>query len=181
MNGWWNHQIRWCSNHKIYLFVTGDVCFEPLDKGTCIDEDLPRNLTRYFFNTRTNKCETFIYSGCQGNHNNFHTQEMCNLVCPVLSQCERLREKNQKAAERYKRPTFAPRCNPDTGAWQPVQCLEHVDVCWCVTPQGEPLKGTLIRGSEPQCNFRQARNRARDRLDDDSDLGKWYFILLFLP
>lgn len=58
------------------------------------------------------------------------------------------------------------RCDPNTGTWLPIQCLEHIEVCWCVTPQGEPLKGTLIKGTQPICNFRQARNRARDRLDD---------------
>lgn len=50
-----------------------------------------------------------------------------------------------------------------------MQCLEHVDVCWCVTPHGEPLKGTLIRGTQPKCNFRQARNRARDRADSTAE------------
>lgn len=107
------------SSHKCQLSPVGeyavccpkprDVCFEPLDKGGCDDVEDERNLTRYRFNARTNKCESFVYSGCQGNHNNFHTEEMCRLVCPVLSQCERLREKNQKAAELYKRPTFTPR------------------------------------------------------------------------
>ncbi|KAJ8960315.1 hypothetical protein NQ318_004047, partial [Aromia moschata] len=168
------------SSHKCQLSPVGstpsvvpnhvrDVCFEPLDKGNCEDEEESRNLTRYHFNSKTNKCEQFTFKGCHGNHNNFHTEDMCNNVCPVLSQCERLREKNQRAAERYKKPTFAPRCEPTTGAWQAVQCLEHVGVCWCVTPQGEPLKGTLTRGAEPECNFRQARNRASDRSDFVSD------------
>ncbi|XP_019877040.1 balbiani ring protein 3 [Aethina tumida] len=167
------------SSHKCQLSPVGeyavccpkprDVCFETLDKGKCDDPEDATNVTRYHFNARTNKCEPFIYSGCQGNHNNFHSEYMCNTVCPVLSQCERLREKNQRAAERYKKPTFTPRCEPNTGIWQAVQCLEHVGVCWCVTPQGEPLKGTLTRGAEPECNFRQARNRANDRSDFASE------------
>lgn len=51
--------------------------------------------------------------------------------------------------------------------------MEHVGVCWCVTPQGEPLKGTLTRGGEPECNFRQARHWTINRADinDNGDLG----------
>ncbi|XP_018322456.1 balbiani ring protein 3 isoform X2 [Agrilus planipennis] len=161
------------STHKCQLSPLGeyavccpkprDVCFEPMETGSCSDPESFRNLTRFYFNSRKNKCEPFSYSGCRGNHNNFHSEETCNLVCPVLSQCERLKAKNQKSAERYKKPTFTPRCDQDTGSWQPVQCLEHVGVCWCVTPHGEPLKGTLTRGSEPECNFRQARGRGKNK------------------
>ncbi|XP_076257897.1 uncharacterized protein LOC143194965 [Rhynchophorus ferrugineus] len=171
------------SSHKCQLSPVGeyavccpkprDVCFEPMDKGKCQDPTQNKNETRFFFNAKNNRCELFTYAGCQGNHNNFRTESMCNSVCPVLSQCERLREKNQKVAERYHKPTFAPRCDHETGNWHAVQCLEHVGVCWCVTPNGEPLKGTLTRGAEPECNFRQARNRARasNRMDvSEADL-----------
>lgn len=167
------------SSHKCQLSPLGeyavccpkprDVCFEPKDEGSCPDKDIARNLTRWAFNPRSNTCESFSYSGCQGNHNNFHTEQLCNQVCPVLSQCERLREKNQKVSERYNKPTFMPRCEPETGAWKAVQCLESVPVCWCVSPQGEPLKGTLTRGAEPECNFRKARRKNTD-ISDDTDL-----------
>ncbi|KAL1501147.1 hypothetical protein ABEB36_006531 [Hypothenemus hampei] len=157
------------SSHKCQLSPVGEyavccpkpreVCFEPLDAGECTGNELLTNSTRFYFNSKTNKCETFTYTGCHGNHNNFQSETTCNAVCPVLSQCERLREKNQRTAERYKKPTFAPRCDPESGNWQAVQCLEHVGVCWCVTPSGTPLKGTLTRGAEPECNFRQARRK----------------------
>uniref|UniRef100_A0A1Y1L736 Thyroglobulin type-1 domain-containing protein n=1 Tax=Photinus pyralis TaxID=7054 RepID=A0A1Y1L736_PHOPY len=169
------------SSHKCQLSPLGeyavccpkprDVCFEPVDKGSCTELDDERSLTRFYFNTKSNKCDSFSYSGCHGNHNNFHTEEMCNAVCPVLSQCERLREKNLKMSERFNKSTFIPRCDPANGNWKPVQCMEHVGVCWCVTPQGQTQKGTVVRGQEPDCNFRQARGRSRDKIQPtDVDL-----------
>ncbi|KAK9878499.1 hypothetical protein WA026_022395 [Henosepilachna vigintioctopunctata] len=151
------------SSHKCQLSPIGeyavccpkprDICFEPMDRGDC-DKNESRNLTRYYFNSRTNKCDSFVFSGCKGNHNNFHTKQLCSQVCPVLSQCERLREKNQKAAEKYNKPSFLPRCEKILEIGNRFR---------------NPLKGSLTRGAEPDCNFRQARNKAQNRADFISD------------
>lgn len=107
----------------------------------------------------------------------------------MLTQCERLKLKNNLAAQRtgHSSVWFQPRCDPVTGHWSPVQCLgkqpqpmdrhteivsrafasepaasageEAPGVCWCADKKGAPLKGTLTRESEPICNSRQARNR----------------------
>ncbi|XP_063831607.1 neurogenic locus notch homolog protein 1 [Ostrinia nubilalis] len=142
------------------------VCFESKEPGVCTGGD-GLNTTRWHFNHERNRCERFRYHGCAGNHNNFRTKEECNAVCPVLSPCERLREKNEAAAQKYGKGTFIPVCD-ETGAWESVQCMSHIaDVCWCVSARGEPLKGSLVRGAKPTCNFRQARKWVqRDPLDE---------------
>lgn len=141
------------------------VCFENKDEGSCADGEV-LNATRWYFNHERNRCERFRYHGCSGNHNNFRTKEECNAVCPVLSPCERLREKNEAAAEKYGKGTFIPKCD-SSGSWEPVQCMSHIDVCWCVSARGEPMKGSLVRGGMPSCNFRQARKYIpRDPLDE---------------
>ena len=36
---------------------------------------------RYFYNTDSNRCEQFIYGGCNGNENNFHVKLACEAIC----------------------------------------------------------------------------------------------------
>lgn len=36
---------------------------------------------RWYFNSKLNKCITFIYGGCQGNGNNFMSKEECEKTC----------------------------------------------------------------------------------------------------
>lgn len=37
--------------------------------------------SRFFYNPSTNKCEKFIYGGCEGNENNFHVKLACEAIC----------------------------------------------------------------------------------------------------
>jgi len=46
--------------------------------GTC-----KGNVERYYFDTATQQCTKFVYTGCQGNRNNFPTLAKCNKACKV--------------------------------------------------------------------------------------------------
>ncbi len=52
------------------------VCNQPKMVGTCLSYQ-----TRYWFNTGSQLCEPFTYSGCQGNENNFVTSLDCQNYC----------------------------------------------------------------------------------------------------
>ncbi|XP_045033793.1 LOW QUALITY PROTEIN: uncharacterized protein LOC116929499 [Daphnia magna] len=154
------------STHKCHLSPLGefsvccpkprDVCFQEKLLGSC-----KASILRYSFNEKRNRCEAFRYTGCGGNMNNFESERECKSVCPSLSTCEELREKNLKMAEKFKKVVFTPKCNRANGDWEPVQCLEEVGICWCVDKDGEHIKGSLTRGS-PTCGVRQARQRSMD-------------------
>lgn len=51
-------------------------CFSPKDEGLC-----SANVTRYYFNSRNKACETFTYTGCGGNENNFYYLDACDRTC----------------------------------------------------------------------------------------------------
>ncbi|TGZ55943.1 hypothetical protein CRM22_010267 [Opisthorchis felineus] len=36
---------------------------------------------RYFYDSKVNRCEPFVYGGCGGNANNFESVEQCENVC----------------------------------------------------------------------------------------------------
>ncbi|XP_050082531.1 uncharacterized protein LOC126569475 [Anopheles aquasalis] len=181
-------QLHPISNRGVCCGKTRDVCFESIDQS-CLAADtgivagetneLDTSITRWRFSPRLNKCVPVMLPRgvfCQSK-NLFHSESACNGVCPVLSQCERLRLKNAMAAKRAGQPNtwFQPRCDPETGFWSPVQCLGSmapqngststtvetptVGVCWCADKKGAPVKGSLTKGSEPKCSSRQARRR----------------------
>ncbi|XP_071536086.1 kappaPI-actitoxin-Avd3c-like [Panulirus ornatus] len=53
-----------------------EICRLPKDKGPC-----KANASRYFFNSATGRCELFQYGNCEGNANNFVTEELCWKFC----------------------------------------------------------------------------------------------------
>lgn len=38
-------------------------------------------MTRWFFNSQTKQCEVFLYGGCEGNDNNFMSEDECKESC----------------------------------------------------------------------------------------------------
>ena len=54
------------------------VCPKGISVGEC-DGSFPR----WYFNHETKRCETFIYSGCKGDGNNFLTLEQCDRTCNI--------------------------------------------------------------------------------------------------
>ncbi|KAH7941211.1 hypothetical protein HPB49_011097 [Dermacentor silvarum] len=70
-----------CGGTHIHLALAvglNPVCNETKRPGPCAGY-----FPRYYFNNVTKTCERFIYGGCQGNGNNFHTLEECNSTCWV--------------------------------------------------------------------------------------------------
>ena len=48
-----------------------------IDRGEDLDGLLASHLQRWYFNTKTARCEPFQYSGCRGNANNFRSAAEC--------------------------------------------------------------------------------------------------------
>ncbi|XP_077346906.1 carboxypeptidase inhibitor SmCI-like isoform X1 [Lithobates pipiens] len=58
------------------------VCDQPPDTGPC-----KMHIDRYYYDQEAKTCKDFVYGGCQGNGNNFHTREECDRTCnPVCDQ-----------------------------------------------------------------------------------------------
>lgn len=53
-----------------------DSCRLGRDPGPCSGM-----LARFFYNSSSMACETFLYGGCLGNGNNFHSEKECLQAC----------------------------------------------------------------------------------------------------
>lgn len=51
-------------------------CTLPQLVGNCSQQ-----ITRYYYDVQSGKCKQFVYSGCNGNLNNFELEDECNLRC----------------------------------------------------------------------------------------------------
>ncbi|XP_042331067.1 actinia tenebrosa protease inhibitors-like, partial [Sceloporus undulatus] len=54
------------------------ICKLAKDSGTCSEK-----ISRYYYNRESKRCERFIYSGCGGNANHFHSAKECEQICSV--------------------------------------------------------------------------------------------------
>uniref|UniRef100_T1JEZ8 Uncharacterized protein n=1 Tax=Strigamia maritima TaxID=126957 RepID=T1JEZ8_STRMM len=140
------------SSHKCHLSPLGEfavccpkpreVCSQPQDPGLCMAA-----IPRWSFHAPTNTCQEFTYGGCGGNLNNFQTQADCRFVCPVIHMFKKV----------FK--LVIARCNAFSGAWESIQCLPSLGLCWCVNRDGDQMAGSLVRGV-PACSSRVGRKFA---------------------
>lgn len=64
------------SNWMFAAALTAGVCLLQVDEGPCRGQ-----IERFYYNTITQKCETFYYGGCIGNANNFKSYQECQKTC----------------------------------------------------------------------------------------------------
>ncbi|GAB1597983.1 boophilin-H2-like [Argonauta hians] len=65
-----------CLKPEAASFSNLPMCEQPKKVGPC-----RAFFRRYFFNSASGQCERFVYSGCQGNENNFETKQDCESSC----------------------------------------------------------------------------------------------------
>ncbi|KAF0886652.1 SPIT4 inhibitor, partial [Crocuta crocuta] len=53
-----------------------DPCKMEMNPGSCFEIHL-----RYFYNKTSKRCESFVFSGCNGNLNNFKLKIECDVAC----------------------------------------------------------------------------------------------------
>lgn len=58
--------------------VLSEACLDGLDIGSCDGDE-----RRYFYNSTSRRCQSFTFSGCGGNRNNFQTRRQCIKTCVV--------------------------------------------------------------------------------------------------
>lgn len=67
-----------CVQSDFSVIGSVSICSLPSDVGPC-----RAAMQRYYFNWETQSCEMFIYGGCEGNDNNFESQESCQEKCKL--------------------------------------------------------------------------------------------------
>jgi len=51
-------------------------CFLPLARGSC-----DFSMSRYWFDSERGRCQSFLFTGCAGNENNFASLAECEAAC----------------------------------------------------------------------------------------------------
>ena len=67
---------RFPTKQKCEQTCSSSICTLPSETGLC-----RAYIPSYYFNSKTGRCERFIYGGCGGNGNRFPTLEKCKQTC----------------------------------------------------------------------------------------------------
>lgn len=53
-------------------------CLQDIEKGNCYEK-----ISRYYYDINKDECRLFNYTGCNGNTNNFLSENECNKRCKI--------------------------------------------------------------------------------------------------
>ena len=67
------------------------MCYQPMMTGPCRS-----NYQRYYFDSNSGRCQSFMYGGCQGNGNNFNSMQECQMRCELLHYGEHISLRDTK-------------------------------------------------------------------------------------
>jgi len=130
---------------KTFGVTKEGLCNMPPEPGQlgCLASNLA-----YYYEAVSGECQSFIYSGCGGNANNFNSYEKCMNYCNgILPSC--INEGNRKTSLQLHH--FSPTCKTN-GRYEDVQCFRKTGYCWCVDEFGKEIMGTRIMGI-PICSL----------------------------
>ena len=58
------------------MLFFADICTLPVKVGSCRG-----SFKKWYFDVESQRCETFLYGGCQGNANRFESKAQCQREC----------------------------------------------------------------------------------------------------
>ncbi|CAM5093713.1 unnamed protein product [Eretmochelys imbricata] len=70
------------------------LCYSPKDEGLCSS-----SVTRYYYNSKSQSCEEFSYTGCGANANNFVSKKDCYSICKKGSKKPNIKKSRNKLPE----------------------------------------------------------------------------------
>ncbi|ULT97722.1 hypothetical protein L3Y34_005506 [Caenorhabditis briggsae] len=66
--------------HQVCCPTPQTLCTEPLRVGDC-----KQSVRQFWYNAETKTCESFLYTGCQGNNNRFNSLNECQSYCKNIN------------------------------------------------------------------------------------------------
>lgn len=95
--------LKTCSENYSNLFPEGDAaCQLPKERGDC-----RAMILRWHYDASTRDCDTFLFSGCHGNGNQFESKKSCRSLCVPKGQGRRSSEEEIETQQRDEGDTVA--------------------------------------------------------------------------
>jgi len=68
-------------NDTVFYRFLFSGCMLPKNTGETVGPSCQYEFNEWYYNYDTNKCESFVFSGCGGNANRFHDKLLCDDLC----------------------------------------------------------------------------------------------------